>query len=609
MKKIIINAIAFSVVVAASLLQSCADGAMKEYDVPMPEGYQEPSCSNYKTLVNYVDPTSGFMLGAGGIDIAEYKNDIVFRSLVNSNFTMVVPGNAMKYSSIVMTDGSMSFGPMKEFLNDATDNNKQIFGHTLCWHNQQTRKYLESLIAPTPGPAATFQFVNKTVGGDCEAELDAASIDVVNQAVPNVVVGFSEEGGGASGAADDRALKIENPTGLGANFKLALLVKLPAGTFIQSGKRYKISFDVKGSVPANGLYVQVRKEGAAMQQSQEPLIESLGANLPVTVDWTHYEAVLDLPENAKDKNGAGIEGQYYAFAYGFAKFKGTFYFDNISLSVEESVGGGDIEKSPEEKRDILLAEMDRWVKAMMEACDGKVKAWDVVNEPIEDGNNPTGLKTTPQETKDDPAINEFYWQDYLGENYARDVIALARKYGGDDLKLFINDYNLEKYQDGASNLKCETLIRYIEQWESDGATKIDGIATQMHIYYNLDDAEQAELEQSIVSMFELLAATGKLIKISELDMGLRDGETTIYWQSADISNSTHEKMAEFYRFILEKYFEIIPKAQQYGVTHWKPVDPQLGTGWKEGEPVGLWFNDFNRKPTYGGFADGLSLGL
>ena len=51
--------------------------------------------------------------------------------------------------------------------------------------------------------------------------------------------------------------------------------------------------------------------------------------------------------------------------------------------------------------------------------------------------------------------------------------------------------------------------------------------------------------------------------------------------------------------------EIIPLNQQYGITHWKPIDPILGSGWKEGEPVGLWYNNLTRKPTYEGFAKGL----
>lgn len=64
------------------------------------------------------------------------------------------------------------------------------------------------------------------------------------------------------------------------------------------------------------------------------------------------------------------------------------------------------------------------------------------------------------------------------------------------------------------------MINWIKRWESDGETKIDGIGTQMHVSYILNEADQKKQEESIVNMFELLAASGKLIKITELDMGI-----------------------------------------------------------------------------------------
>ena len=93
------------------------------------------------------------------------------------------------------------------------------------------------------------------------------------------------------------------------------------------------------------------------------------------------------------------------------------------------------------------------------------------------------------------------------------------EYGGNpaDLKLFINDYNLESWWDG--NQKLKSLIHWIEVWEANGA-KIDGIGTQMHVSYILNEADQKAQEDAIVNMFQLMAATGKLIKISELDMGI-----------------------------------------------------------------------------------------
>jgi hypothetical protein len=65
-------------------------------------------------------------------------------------------------------------------------------------------------------------------------------------------------------------------------------------------------------------------------------------------------------------------------------------------------------------------------------------------------------------------------------------------------------------------------------------------------------------------------------------------------------------MSDHYKFIVQKYFEIIPAAQRYGITHWCPVDSPESSSWRGGEPVGLWSLDSRRKHTYAGFAEGLS---
>ena len=212
-------------------------------------------------------------------------------------------------------------------------------------------------------------------------------------------------------------------------------------------------------------------------------------------------------------------------------------------------------------------------------------------------------------TNGDPSTN-FYWQDYLGnEDYVPIVTQLAEKYfvehGGNaaDLKLFINDYNLESWWDG--NKKMKSLIHWIEVWEENGA-RIDGIGTQMHVSYILNEADQKAQEDAIVNMFQLMASTGKLIKISELDMGIVENAFGTGIKTEDVTYEQQLKMAEFYQFIIQKYFEIIPQAQQYGITQWCMTDSPADSGWRGGEPVGLWDLNYNRKPTYGGFANGLA---
>jgi GH35 family endo-1,4-beta-xylanase len=242
---------------------------------------------------------------------------------------------------------------------------------------------------------------------------------------------------------------------------------------------------------------------------------------------------------------------------------------------------------------------------MMEVTAAKVSVWDAVNESIS-GRDNDGDGFYDLESAAWGSSNNFYWQDYLGsEDYVRIVIAAARKYyaeygGTKPLKLFINDYNLES--DWDANKKLKSLIHWIGKWESDGVTKIDGIGTQMHISYYENAGTQASKEQHIVKMLQLMANTGKLVKISELDMGYVDknGNTL---HASQLTDQQHRVMADYYRFIVRKYFEIVPPAQQYGITHWCITDPE--SGWRALEPVGLWDASYNRKYAYAGFADGL----
>ena len=266
--------------------------------------------------------------------------------------------------------------------------------------------------------------------------------------------------------------------------------------------------------------------------------------------------------------------------------------------------------TPEEKKDTLTWAMDNWIKGMMEVTAEKVSAWDVVNEAISgvDGDG-DGWYDLQSATNGDASSN-FYWQDYLGnEDYVRIVVEKARKYyaefgGTAPLKLFINDYNLES--DWDDNKKLKSLIHWIGVWESDGVTKIDGIATQMHVSCYENPQVQASKKEHVVEMFKLMAETGKLVKISELDMGYVDADGNTV-PTTSMTEDQHRAMAEYYKFIVSEYFKNVPAAQQYGITQWCLTDAsgELGTGWRGGEPVGLWDQNYNRKHTYAGFAAGL----
>lgn len=269
---------------------------------------------------------------------------------------------------------------------------------------------------------------------------------------------------------------------------------------------------------------------------------------------------------------------------------------------------------PEEKKNILTTAMGTWIDGMMEATDGYVTSWEVVNEALsgedKDGDGKFDLQSAKRgNVSADDAKNNFYWQDYLGDiDYVRTAVAAARKsfaaHNGDPkkLKLFINDYNLES--DWDDNGKLKSLIQWIKDWEADGVTKIDGIASQMHISCYADHDKQENAKNHIVKMLELMKESEKLCKISELDMGYVDaaGNKLTYDQ---VTEEQHKEMRDLYTFVLQKYFEIIPIDKQYGITQWCATDSPKDSGWRPGEPTGLWDLNYLRKHTYAGFAAGL----
>ena len=286
--------------------------------------------------------------------------------------------------------------------------------------------------------------------------------------------------------------------------------------------------------------------------------------------------------------------------------------DVHSVRVCKITKSNSIPLTDEEKKSRLTDAMGKWIDGMMEATNGYVTSWDVVNEALsgndKDGDGKFDLQHAATASADDKK-NCFYWQDYLGDiDYVRLAVADARKsfaaHNGDPekLKLFINDYNLES--DWDDNGKLRSLIQWIHDWEADGVTKIDGIASQMHISCYADPKTQESKKNHIVKMLELMKESGKLCKISELDMDYVDAAGKEV-KTADMTEEQHKEMRDLYTFVLQKYFEIIPVAQQYGITQWCATDSPKDSGWRPGLATGLWDLNYLRKHTYAGFAVGL----
>lgn len=377
------------------------------------------------------------------------------------------------------------------------------------------------------------------------------------------------------------------PTGSWSQFFI-----LPSSENTLEEGNYVLYLDIKSSKDASGVQLTMQNGwGGTAQQ----------ITVTVPIKEGNHIVKLNLP------NVAG--GNYDVI---FKPQTTDAILDIKSVKIYKVVKLNSIPLTPAEKKDTLTWAMNNWINGMMKATGGYVTAWDVVNEAIagggDDGEGFYPLQSATNVSADD-AKNNFYWQDYLGsEDYVRIAVAAARKYyaengGTNPLRLFVNDYNLES--DWDDNKKVKSLVHWIEKWEADGVTKIDGIGTQMHVSCHANAETQKNKENHVVKMFEILAESGKLVKITELDMGYVDEEGNSV-KTADMTQAQHKAMSEYYKFIVKKYFEIIPAAQQYGITQWCITDSPTGSGWRGGEPVGLWDANYNRKHTYAGFADGLA---
>ena len=145
-RRISILALAVAALAFASCEKDKPDTPKPKPVTPKPPqtGTTDPyaDLSVYQPLKAYVDREAypSFKLGVA-ID-----GDAKLYDLAGENFDEMTAGNAMKYASVVRSDGSMNFTGVTNFLNAAESRGLTVYGHTLAWHSQQQPAYLNSLI-------------------------------------------------------------------------------------------------------------------------------------------------------------------------------------------------------------------------------------------------------------------------------------------------------------------------------------------------------------------------------------------------------------------------------------------------------------------------------
>ena len=547
--------------------------AQEKYELGKPNDSNYRYLDEYHALKEYIDYSKypNFKLGVG-TTVNDYLQKSTVYKLTNSNFTETVAGNAMKMASCVDGNGNMNFSTVKNYVEAATEAGLNVYGHTLAWHSQQPNGWLLKLMA------------DKKVEGGEEVWTQIASKDFRT----NKTVGWtsSKTDYGFDITFDSTNGMKVHTTKICTNSWDVQFVAID-NVNLKTDQTYKMTITLRAT--ANG---KLHSKLGDFSYTPETALD-----IPFSTEWKDVEVEYKPV----------METNFLLLQCG--DFVGDIYIKSIKF---EGYAGQTTPQTAQERHDTLVYAMDKWIKGMMEACDGKVKAWDLVNEAIAgDGDDGQGNYTLQHSEGYksgtwDVGGEAFYWQDYMGDyDYVRQACRLARKYGPEDVVLFINDYNLES--DWDDNKKLKSLINWIKKWESDGVTKIDGIGTQMHISYYENSNTLNSKKQHITKMFELMAATGKYVRVSEMDMGYVSGS----WPNeknvatSNMTEQQHKNMADFYEWIIKEYFRIVPPAQQWGICQWCATDSPANSGWRANTPVGIWDLDYYRKHVYAGFVRGL----
>ena len=233
----------------------------------------------------------------------------------------------------------------------------------------------------------------------------------------------------------------------------------------------------------------------------------------------------------------------------------------------------------------------------MKINEGRIKSFDLIDEAID---TKALLENGMYDIKH--STDKIFWQDILGsENYAPAVSKAAREafeaYGGNpsELRFFISESGLDEPK------KIESLKYWINIWDANGA-KIDGINAKLNLSYSEDQATQQANVETLNQLLDNLAATGKMIRLSNFDIKYLNPDG-VSVAAKDISADQRQKLADYYAYVIRTYMTKIPNDKQAGICKGNMADTS--------EPLGLWSvnkdsQDWERTAIYKAFCDALS---
>lgn len=515
-------------------------------------GMMAISCSQYEVDVlntnAYTDvdgslkaAATNFPIGIA-VDYTPFLTDATYKTTVAAEAKTVTFGYHMKHGSLVQNDGTVDFTKADAMYDAATASGLEVFGHTLGWHQNQNATYMKIITGGGSGPAA----VNLLANGSFET---GSGDNFTNWSKYNGGSSLVQTTAAAEVQAGSRGLKVVvaasgNPWN----------VQLASDEFTTTpGKVYNMTFFIKSATTGGKMRISTGGTGSTAQYS---------GDYSTSTDWVQKTYSFTA-------NGAKT-----MVLFDIGSTANTYFVDNVQV-VDASAS---VPPTGAALSTAVDNAMKDFITKTVTHYKGNVKAWDVVNEPMADGNG--ALRTSSNTSITGTPTDVFFWSNYLGRDWALKAFNYAAA-ADPNATLFINDYNLEN-----NPTKLDSLIAYVGQLKAKGA-KVDGIGTQMHSSWTTSYA-------NIDNMFKKLAGTGLKVRVSELDVRMNQNLKVGFVLDAQFASY----QAEMYRYIVKSYMTNVPVAQQAGITIWGVTDD---TSWlsNNGRDFPLLFNkDYTKKPAY-----------
>lgn len=202
-------------------------------------------------------------------------------------------------------------------------------------------------------------------------------------------------------------------------------------------------------------------------------------------------------------------------------------------------------------KEVLLARLKDHITQVVTRYIGKIYAWDVVNEAIDDD--------------DSKFLRETNWYNICGEEYIAKAFRWAHEADPDAL-LFYNDYNTEFPG------KRDKVYRLMKQLLDEGVP-VHGVGLQGH--WDINNPTEKDLRDAI----EKFSSLGLKIQITELDVSVYSYNETD--PSDNVFTAQRElKQAEKYEMIFRVFRDY--KNVITGITFWNISDRN---SWLDNFPV------------------------